>query len=1024
MSVVANVAINVDSRDAVSKLRQVESQAKITERAFEGLSSALAAFGAGFAIGKVIQDVKELDTNIRRLATVGVDVAKINPALSSLSKELGGVASKAELAAASYQAASAGFSDTAGNVNILRAATKAAVGGLADTQAVTEVLVKTLNSYGMSGSQAIQVTDSISKAVELGNQEWSDYTSQLGRVASIAAIAGVSLDEVNAFIASATKNGATAEVAFTGLGATLNTILQPTKESQEAAQALGIQWNLAGLQGKGFSALLQELGQKAQSNTQLATELLGSQEALRGAFAAAKDGGKDYVAALEAIGGAAGKTDADFTKMQGSLENTLKALDTAFANLSESLGKAFGPTVVIVIQDLTKGINAFADAMSSVPQPVMNTAGAVAKAVVQVLLLQKALQGILALRLALVGMFAATATGATTAATAASGLSMNMRYLQGSMAATQTQASGLVSVLRSLAAFGVITVGINLIVTGLQEAMAAAAETRRLRGERAAGGAASIFGGTATAEQKAAAQKTLQAVRKEQERYRQAGTIATQTLLGPASQLVGVPTTAQAGARRTVLMERAARAQAVMGLPTRVTGGGLPTPTPTPQTPFASEDEASKKKKGKTDAERLAEQIAKQKAAAAEALAVEKGRLQIAETADPLHRQITEAIVKQNDIQREYANKLNEAKSAEETLNLQMAERNALQTNALELQRALNAEVDQLTQPLTDLVKASSERLAFENKYQELLAQGINPELAKEYAQLELAAEKQSELLTLRLAELEAAKAKLNAESGVAKALQEQIDKIKEILKLQKGQVDKSKQETEEEKRKREEREKRDKAAVDQAERLKALYRGIVDTIEDGIVNALTAGIEGLITGTKNLGDALREIASGILKDIGQQLLRFGVNMGMRAAFPGAFAAEGAYWSGGFEAFAEGGLVTGPTMGMVGEGGEPEYIIPASKMRTAMGRYASGARGASVIPGNGGEPAATSGGVATMDPIDVRYSIERINNVDYVTADQFQRGMAQAAQQGAIQGERRAMRSLKNSAATRRGVGI
>jgi len=122
--------------------------------------------------------------------------------------------------------------------------------------------------------------------------------------------------------------------------------------------------------------------------------------------------------------------------------------------------------------------------------------------------------------------------------------------------------------------------------------------------------------------------------------------------------------------------------------------------------------------------------------------------------------------------------------------------------------------------------------------------------------------------------------------------------------------------------------------------------------------------------------------------------------------------------------YAEGGFVTGPTNALIGEGGEPEYVIPASKMRTAMGRYSAGARGSSVIPGSGAEAGAEQGGVATMEPIDVRYSVERINNVDYVTADQFQQGMARAAQQGAIQGERRAMRSLKNSAATRRGVGI
>jgi tape measure domain-containing protein len=122
--------------------------------------------------------------------------------------------------------------------------------------------------------------------------------------------------------------------------------------------------------------------------------------------------------------------------------------------------------------------------------------------------------------------------------------------------------------------------------------------------------------------------------------------------------------------------------------------------------------------------------------------------------------------------------------------------------------------------------------------------------------------------------------------------------------------------------------------------------------------------------------------------------------------------------------YAEGGFVTGPTLAMVGEGSEPEYVIPQSKMSAAMSRYSRGARGKSVISGNGTSAEGGSAATATMEPIDVRYSVERINNVDYVTADQFRAGMAQAAQQGAIQGERRAMRSLKNSAATRKGVGI
>jgi tape measure domain-containing protein len=122
--------------------------------------------------------------------------------------------------------------------------------------------------------------------------------------------------------------------------------------------------------------------------------------------------------------------------------------------------------------------------------------------------------------------------------------------------------------------------------------------------------------------------------------------------------------------------------------------------------------------------------------------------------------------------------------------------------------------------------------------------------------------------------------------------------------------------------------------------------------------------------------------------------------------------------------YAEGGFVTGPTNALIGEGGESEYVIPASKMSAAMSRYSRGARGESVIPGNGATPEGGGAATATMEPIDVRYTVERINSVDYVTADQFQAGMQQAAAQGAKQGEQRALSTLRQNTNVRRSVGI
>jgi tape measure domain-containing protein len=127
---------------------------------------------------------------------------------------------------------------------------------------------------------------------------------------------------------------------------------------------------------------------------------------------------------------------------------------------------------------------------------------------------------------------------------------------------------------------------------------------------------------------------------------------------------------------------------------------------------------------------------------------------------------------------------------------------------------------------------------------------------------------------------------------------------------------------------------------------------------------------------------------------------------------------------GGASFFADGGFVTGPTNAVIGEGGESEYVIPASKMNAAMARYSKGVRGEAVVGGEGGSAQAAAVSAGPMEPIDVRYSVERINSVEYVTNDQFQRGLAQAAQQGAVQGERRALRTLSNSPANRRRIGL
>jgi TP901 family phage tail tape measure protein len=752
VSVVANIAVNVDSRNAVSKLKQVQQGAQATsqavdklnattastsdkfkiaangikyftdaagraraengrflttaERAAAGIrnqgnaaqqasgqfnllknafSGLAAAFGAGFALTKVIADVKELDTNLRRLGTVGGNVAALDKGLGALSDRLDGVANKAELAAASYQALSAGFTETGANLRVVEAATKAAVGGLADITGVVDVTTKVLNSYNMSGDQAAKVTDSISKAVELGQVQWSDYTSQLGRVASIAAIAGVSLDEVNAFVAAATKNGATAEVAFTGLGASLATIIKPTKESAKAAQSLGINWTLAGLRGEGFESLMNQLAKAMESNTEKATEMVGGQEAVRGAFAAASKGGKDYAMILEGLGGAAGKTDADFQTMKGSLENTLKALDTSFKNLSEALGAAFGPTVVIAVQDITKAVNGFADFMAMVPQPVMNTAGELVKLVAQILLLDKALKIAIATAALFRGAMLLLTTQTTLAGAAALTGQARLLMLSGGIkgsgvaAATATPAlAGLLGVLLRLAAIGAIGIVINVAVTGMAAVYQAQAEISKLRGIRAEGGPKS-FGGSATAEQKKVQQGVIASIQKER--------ATPKTAMDKAAAAFGIGKTF-ARQRTDQLTEREANARAILALPTRTAATPAATAANAMGTPVgatvggASTGRDGGASKAADEAKRLADELQR---------SVERG--------NDLFRQFSRQAVllgttseterKRLQIQYDYQDRvreINELKDAEQKVNLMAVNDEIRRLQTLELQ--------------------------------------------------------------------------------------------------------------------------------------------------------------------------------------------------------------------------------------------------------------------------------------------------------------------------------------------------
>lgn len=123
--------------------------------------------------------------------------------------------------------------------------------------------------------------------------------------------------------------------------------------------------------------------------------------------------------------------------------------------------------------------------------------------------------------------------------------------------------------------------------------------------------------------------------------------------------------------------------------------------------------------------------------------------------------------------------------------------------------------------------------------------------------------------------------------------------------------------------------------------------------------------------------------------------------------------AKGGYNLGSFTPFAKGGVVKGPTLGLIGEGGEPEYIIPESKAAGFAANFLSGKRGISAVPGfaDGGMAVPASASVSIQTG-----PVTQMGGQNYVTTAD----LGAAVEAGVLQ----TLDILRRDQATRASMGL
>lgn len=322
------------------------------------------------AIGQVSNAVTQLNTAFQTITgesnqftkamraantMAGKDAAgfkQLKGQVADLAKEL--PIARDQLANGLYQVISNGVPES-NWLSFLQATAKASIGGLADLNQAVTVTATIIKNYGLAWEDAAAIQDKIQMTAKNGVTSFEQMAAALPSVAGSAAQLGVSIDELMAIFATCTGvTGNTAEVA-TQLGAVLKALIKPSTEAAKVAEAMGVQFDAAGIKAAGGldnflkeldRAISQYAAQTGELSEAIYGDLFGSARALRLLTSLTGEQADKFTENIGIMADSAGSIDAAFEQMASTGEAAAQRLKNQFAGITDaiaSMGRTAAP---------------------------------------------------------------------------------------------------------------------------------------------------------------------------------------------------------------------------------------------------------------------------------------------------------------------------------------------------------------------------------------------------------------------------------------------------------------------------------------------------------------------------------------------------------------------------------------------------------------------------------------------------------------------------------------------------------
>lgn len=230
-----------------------------------------------------------------------------------------------------------------------------------DLATTSDIVTDALTAFGLQASDSGHFADVLAAASSNANTNVAMMGETFKYVAPVAGAMGYSCEDMSVAIGLMANSGIKGSQAGTALRSTITRLAKPTKETQDAMDALGISITNQDGTMKSFNEIMLDMrssfaGLTEEQKAQYAASLAG-QEGMSGLLAIVNSSDADFNKLTSAINNADGTAQ----KMADTMNNNLNGQITLLKSQLEGLAIQLGEYLVPIVSNVVSAISKLAD---------------------------------------------------------------------------------------------------------------------------------------------------------------------------------------------------------------------------------------------------------------------------------------------------------------------------------------------------------------------------------------------------------------------------------------------------------------------------------------------------------------------------------------------------------------------------------------------------------------------------------------------------------------------------------------